>query len=269
MFRLSLLSLCCLLLCSAFQPLSRTSTRASSNLLEASHDKQDKLLQRFACHEQLASNSQSAVANRRNFFLSTTAAVLSVATTSAGSPTQANAVGPIKIAMKPTSYTAQPCPPNKPIPGQQAMKGMRGLCVTVNADLLEAPPKNMDKAGVYGFVLDGASGDSVLANNPDLNTDAGQFAMIELIKSTDKKIQFEFIAAVPKERDLTQYDNGIGPLSFESLRVISYPGGQQFGEINPCEMNEFSDECEAWETENGPYERGDFMVKSRSNKKGD
>ena len=34
-------------------------------------------------------------------------------------------------------------------------------------------------------------------------------------------------------------------------------------------MNEFSDECEAWEAENGPYERGEFMVQSRSNKKGD
>jgi hypothetical protein len=38
-----------------------------------------------------------------------------------------------------------------------------------------------------------------LANNPDLSTDAGQFAMIESVKPTDKKIQFEFIAAVPRE----------------------------------------------------------------------
>jgi hypothetical protein len=38
-----------------------------------------------------------------------------------------------------------------------------------------------------------------LANNPDLSTDAGQFAMIESIKPTDKRIQFEFIAAVPRE----------------------------------------------------------------------
>ena len=113
------------------------------------------------------------------------------------------------------------------------MKGMKGLCVTVNADLLDTPPKDLEKVGVYGFVRDGASGDSVLANNPDLNTDAGQFAMIESIKASDKKIQFEFIAAVPKDRDLSQYDNGIGPLDFESLRVISYPGGQQFGAISP------------------------------------
>lgn len=62
--------------------------------------------------------------------------------------------------------------------------------------------------------------------------------------------------------------SGIAPLNFESLRVISYPGGQQYGAINPCEMNEFSDECEAWEAENGPYERGEFMVRSNPRTKG-
>jgi hypothetical protein len=61
---------------------------------------------------------------------------------------------------------------------------------------------------------------------------------------------------------------GIAPLTFESLRVISYPGGQQFGAINPCEMNEFSDECEAWEEENGPYQRGEYMIKSNPRTKG-
>jgi hypothetical protein len=71
----------------------------------------------------------------------------------------------------------------------------------------------------------------------------------------------------PKQ-DLSQYENGIGPLTFESLRVISYPGGQQYGAINPCEMNEFSDECEAWEAENGPFVKGDFMVKSNPRTKG-
>lgn len=70
------------------------------------------------------------------------------------------------------------------------------------------------------------------------------------------------------KQDLSQYENGIGPLTFESLRVISYPGGQQYGAINPCEMNEFSDECEAWEAENGPFVKGDFMVKSNPRTKG-
>lgn len=29
-----------------------------------------------------------------------------------------------------------------------------------------------------------------------------------------------------------------------------------------------SDECEAWEAENGPYEKGNFMVKSNARTKG-
>jgi len=52
------------------------------------------------------------------------------------------------------------------------------------------------------------------------------------------------------------------------LRVISFPGGQQFGAISPCEMNEFSDECEVWEKDNGPYVKAEYMVKSNSRTKG-
>lgn len=108
----------------------------------------------------------------------------------------------------------------------------------------------------------------VLANNPDFGTDAGQFAMIESVTPDDRKISFQFIAAVPMEKDISKYENGIGPLQFESLKIISFPGGQQFGAISPCEMNEFSDECEAWEAENGPFERGEYMVRPNSRTKG-
>jgi hypothetical protein len=180
----------------------------------------------------------------------------------------ANAVGPIKIDIVNPTYTAAPCPKDKPIPGEKAMKGMRGLCVQVKAELAENSPKILDKVGVYGYVDDALTSESVLANNPDSGTDAGQFAMIPSVSTTDKKIEFEFIAAVPMEKDISQYENGIGPLSFKSLRIISFPGGQQFGAISPCEMNEFSEECEAWEAENGPYERGEFMVKSNARTKG-
>lgn len=122
---------------------------------------------------------------------------------------------------------------------------------------------------VYGFIKDGITGDSVLANNPDLSTDAGQFTIIEKVNAGDTTAEFEFIAAIPQERDLSQYDNGIGPLEFESLRIISYPGGQQYGAISPCEMNEFSDECEEWEKENGPYKRGDYMMKRNARTRND
>ena len=38
---------------------------------------------------------------------------------------------------------------------------------------------------------------------------------------------------------MSGYDAGIAPITFKSLRVVSFPGGQQYGAINPCEMNEF------------------------------
>jgi len=148
------------------------------------------------------------------------------------------------------------------------MKGMKGVCVTVRATLDDSSPKDLEKVGVYGFVTDAKTGDSVLANNPDLSTDAGQFAMIETITTKTKDVEFEFIAAVPMEKDLAKEPNGIGELDFASLRIISFPGGQQYGSINPCEMNEFSSECEAWEDENGPYVKGKFMVESNKRTKG-
>lgn len=92
--------------------------------------------------------------------------------------------------------------------------------------------------------------------------------MVDAVSPKDKKLQFEFVAAVPRELDTSKFDSGISPLDFQSLRVISFPGGQQYGAINPCEMNEFSEECEAWEEVNGPYTRKDFMVKSNPRTKG-
>ena len=125
---------------------------------------------------------------------------LSSSTSSPLQPEPANAIGPIKINLLNPTYTAIPCPKDRPIPGEKAMKGMRGLCVTVEVDLEDKSEKQLDKIGVYGFITDKGTGESVLANNPDGGTDAGQFAMIEKIETTDKKIQFEFIAAVPSEQ---------------------------------------------------------------------
>ena len=208
--------------------------------------------------------------SRRTFFSSSTGIALGSASllllNNKNSP--ANAIGPTKLDLINPEYFAEPCPPSRPIPGEKAMKGLRGLCVTVKADLKDIAPKDLEKVGVYGFIKDGESGDSVLANNPDLNSDAGQFSMIESVKTTDTSVTFEFIAAIPMERDLSGFKNGIGPLNFSSLRIVSYPGGQQFGAISPCEMNEFSDECEAWEAENGEYAKGKFMVDSNQRTKG-
>ena len=226
--------------------------------------------------QQLTDDSYRRHTNHRRTLLQSTAStammtVLGMTTTMTATttfPLVAHAVGPVKIALTPLQYSAVICPPDRPIPGEKAMIGMRGLCVTVRAKLDAVSPKSLEKVGVYGFVNDGDSGDSVLANNPDGGTDAGQFAMIESVTPQDTTITFEFIAAVPRDKDLSIYDNGIGPLNFSSLRLISYPGGQQFGAISPCEMNEFSDECEEWERENGPYQKAEYMVKSNPRTKG-
>lgn len=133
----------------------------------------------------------------RRTFLGTSAALV------AGSvllPQQAQAVGPVKIDLKNPTYTAIPCPKDRPIPGQMAMKGLKGMCVTVNVDLDEAAPKDLERAGIYGFVTDADTGESVLANNPDLSTDAGQFTLVELITPKDKKIEFEFVAAIDPKK---------------------------------------------------------------------
>jgi len=215
---------------------------------------------------QQAPNDQSL--SRRDWFATTAGAAAVAAGVLSSKPAPAEAVGPIKINLLNPKYVARPCPKDKPIPGEKAMKGMKGLCVTVDVDLEESPKKPLELVGVYGFVTDKETGESVLANNPDLSTDAGQFAMVDAVNPSDKKVQFEFIAAVPREMDTSKFEEGIAPLNFGSLRVISFPGGQQYGAVNPCEMNEFSEECEAWEEENGPYKRGEFMVKSNPRTKG-
>jgi hypothetical protein len=145
--------------------------------LEAARDATNKMRQ----------HNQPLADETRRKLLSTVPALALLSTTAR--PNRANAIGPVKIGLTPTSYTALPCPKNRPIPGQKAMAGMRGLCVTVEANLDEAPPKELNKVGVYGFVTDGETGDSVLANNPDLSTDAGQFAMIESITTDDRKVR--------------------------------------------------------------------------------
>ena len=210
----------------------------------------------------------SVVSDRRAFFTKSAAAAFIATGGLIHEPSSADAVGPVKVPLSVIKYSAEKCPPSRPIPGEKAMKGMRGLCVTVEAKLTEDSPKDLDKVGVYGFVTDAVTGDSVLANNPDLSTDAGQFSMVETVTTKDKKVVFDFVAAIPMEKDISNEENGIGELSFQSLRLISFPGGQQYGAINPCEMNEFSDECDAWEEENGPYQKGDFMVKSNPRTKG-
>jgi hypothetical protein len=145
-----------------------------------------------------ATPSSNSDLSRRELFVGImgTAAMTSIV---GAAPQEAHAIGPVKINLLNPTYFAKPCPKDKPIPGEKAMKGMRGLCVTVTVDLENAPEKPLELVGVYGFVTAGGTGESVLANNPDGGTDAGQFAMVPEVKPGDKKLQFEFVAAVPQE----------------------------------------------------------------------
>jgi hypothetical protein len=183
--------------CDAFQTVSKFHINNHSAMMAAVRLDDE--------HHPATQQSTTSELSRRDVFSKAMAATVATtaglwtANTAMSPPQPAHAVGPTKINLLNPTYTAVPCPKDRPIPGEKAMKGMRGLCVTVNVDLEEAPDKELEKVGVYGFITDQGTGESVLANNPDLSTDAGQFAMIESVKPTDKKIQFEFIAAVPRE----------------------------------------------------------------------
>jgi hypothetical protein len=89
------------------------------------------------------SSGRDADKSRRVFFSQSLASLGTIATvaTLQAAPAPANAVGPIRLDLLNARYTAKPCPPSRPIPGEKAMKGMRGLCVTVQADLKENPTK--------------------------------------------------------------------------------------------------------------------------------
>jgi hypothetical protein len=107
--------------------------------------------------QQQTSDYKSSELSRREVFsrviaTSTTAGLVAAATLT--NPEPAHAVGPSKINLLNPTYSALPCPKDKPIPGEKAMKGMKGLCVTVIVDLEEAPEKELEKVGVYGFVTD-------------------------------------------------------------------------------------------------------------------
>jgi len=53
----------------------------------------------------------------------------------------------------------------------------------------------------------------------------------------------------------------LASISHVCLMILHFPH-------SPCEMNEFSSECEEWEAENGPYVRGEFIIKSNPRTKG-
>ena len=88
----------------------------------------------------LSSTTTALEAESRRAFIGSSLAFGAAAAT-LGAPQQAEAVGPVKVNLLEPKYYAEPCPPSRPIPGEKAMKGMRGLCVTVDATLETETPK--------------------------------------------------------------------------------------------------------------------------------
>jgi hypothetical protein len=76
----------------------------------------------------LSSDSPIVGGSTRKSFLANSVGAVGAAFLGASlNPDQVNAIGPVKVELINPVYTAAPCPPSKPIPGQMAMKGMKGL----------------------------------------------------------------------------------------------------------------------------------------------
>lgn len=126
------------------------------------------------------------------------------------------------------------------MPGQKAMEGLFPVCIEVEADALN--PKNVElkDVSVYGFVKDDDAGNSVLPNNPDFKSDAGQYAMIKTLPPGPSHIKYQFVAAVatdPKVQPLPK-------LTFLKNKAVSFPGGDRFKPLSECEIDPHSESCE-------------------------
>ncbi|CBN77632.1 conserved unknown protein [Ectocarpus siliculosus] len=167
------------------------------------------------------------------------AAVVGVTTLgSALVPDEAAAFGPIKMELTEPEYASVVCPPKTQVPGEKAGAGLKPVCVKVTVTANNPSPKEVVDAAVFGFVFDEDS-TSVVANNPDGASDAGQFAIIDKIPKGSSRVSFQFVAAIEPDEDFS-----LKKLKFKSLKAISYAGGQQYGAITECEMNPLAAECD-------------------------
>jgi hypothetical protein len=156
-------------------------------------------------------------------------------------PSPAIAFGPTEIALKITSYKAVDlCDGKKPImPGQKAMEGLFPICVEVEADVSNPKDTELKDVSVYGFIKDDAFGNSVLPNNPDFKSDAGQYAMIKSVPAGKSHISYQFVAAVTTNPKIEP----LGTLTFFGTKAISFPGAASFKPLGECEIDPRADGC--------------------------
>ncbi|CAN0503051.1 unnamed protein product, partial [Ectocarpus sp. 8 AP-2014] len=98
------------------------------------------------------------------------------------------------------------------VPGEKAGAGLKPVCVKVTVTANNPSPKEVVDAAVFGFVFDEDS-TSVVANNPDGASDAGQFAIIDKIPKGSSRVSFQFVAAIEPDEDFS-----LKKLKFKSLK---------------------------------------------------
>lgn len=154
----------------------------------------------------------------------------------------ANAFGPQEVALSKLSYKqVELCNGQKPImPGQKAMEGLYAACIEVEATADNPASGPLKDVSVYGFIKDKEAGNSVLPNNPDFRSDAGQYAMIKIIPPGKSQITFQFVAAVTAN---TAKGETLPGLIFLNTKAVSYPGGSKFKALDPCEIDPRADGC--------------------------
>ncbi len=153
-----------------------------------------------------------------------------------------HAFGPQEIILSDLKYKqVELCNGQKPImPGQKAMEGLYAACIEVEANAANPSDKPLKDVSVYGFVKDNDAGNSVLPNNPDFSTDAGQYAMIKSVPGGKSSISFQFVAAVTAN---TAKGEPLPGLTFFKTKAVSYPGGSKFKALDICEIDPRADGC--------------------------
>mmetsp|Transcript_15272 Transcript_15272/g.37329 ORF Transcript_15272/g.37329 Transcript_15272/m.37329 type:complete len:224 (-) Transcript_15272:227-898(-) len=156
-------------------------------------------------------------------------------------PHCAQAIGPVTVDLEIKKFEEITCPPELAAGriggsiGAGASKGIKQSCIKVTAVATNPNKGTIPDAAVFGRVFN-AEGNSVVANNPDGRTDAGQMAMIPSLQAGTGETEFVFVATDKKTSDMSD-------LRFESMKAISYPGGSRYKVYDECEQNPAMDGC--------------------------
>jgi len=175
----------------------------------------------------------------RRAFVQTAAVAISVAPF-----LPAEAVGPVNMDLDIIGYEEVACPPELAAGriggslGAAASKGVKQRCVKVTAKTVNPKKETITDAAVFGRVFNVEDNNSVVANNQDGRTDAGQITMIERVGPGETQVEFVFVTT---DNKATQ--TAIPKLRFESMKAISYPGGSRYKVYDPCEQNPAMDGC--------------------------